>query len=98
MFIFEKQFVPTRKDIENNEVKKLAERLTCQLVDHTGLKHSQLKRSRQPSLELPFRNYAIYYEEDEIMTFSLMRSFRISLENELCGDLNRISKILIEQK
>ncbi len=95
--------------IETKKIKKVnlqdfeipnvdTERLSSQLANHIGLKRPRLKQSGRPDLSLPFKNYAIYYENDEITIHSMLKSFKICLEKELCGDLGRISKILIEQR
>lgn len=50
-----------------------------------------------PDLEIPLRNYARYYEDDEIITYSLIRKIRNQLETEFYGKIDKISKVNINQ-
>jgi len=42
-------------------------------------------------------NYAIYYDDDEIVKYSLIRGIKNKLDNELCGNIDIISNIKISQ-
>jgi predicted transglutaminase-like protease len=47
--------------------------------------------------ETPLKNYAIYYEDDDITKHSLMKAIKNKLESGLCGNMDKISKIEISQ-
>lgn len=43
------------------------------------------------------KNYAVCFEENEIVKHSLIRAIKNKLENEFCSSINKISKIKINQ-
>ena len=47
--------------------------------------------------EILLPNYAIYYDDDEIVKYSLTRGIKNKLANELCGNIDKISNIKISQ-
>jgi len=71
------------------------ERLTNAVVAEMGAK--QVSERSRPDLEIPLKNFAIYYEPDEIVEFSLIRAIKNKIESEFCGNLDKISKIEILQ-
>jgi predicted transglutaminase-like protease len=83
--IMDKDFIP--------EVN--LERLTNAVVAEMGAK--QVSERSRPDLEIPLKNFAIYYEPDEIVEFSLIRAIKNKIESEFCGNLDKISKIEILQ-
>jgi predicted transglutaminase-like protease len=83
--IMDKDFIP--------EVN--LERLTNAVVAEMGVK--QVSERSRPDLEIPLKNFAIYYEPDEIVEFSLIRAIKNKIESEFCGNLDKISKIEILQ-
>ncbi len=62
------------------------------------LEIKQISRKRRPSLKIPLEDYAMLYDKDKITEFSLIRAIKNKLENELCGNLSKISNIEITQK
>ena len=44
-------------------------------------------------IEIPLKNYAVFYENDGVVEYSIARSIRKILENELCTNFNRITDI-----
>lgn len=71
------------------------EKLTEELAKILGIKQNSHKD--EPDFEIPLPNYAIYYEDDEITKYSLIRVVKNRLKNELCGNMDKISKINISQ-
>ena len=47
--------------------------------------------------DFTLENYAVYYENDDIVKYSLTRAIKNKLENEFCGNIDKISKIEINQ-
>ncbi len=45
----------------------------------------------------PLSYYAIYYDNDEIIKYSIIRAIKNRLENEFCGNMDNISKVNINQ-
>ncbi|MEM2950107.1 MAG: transglutaminase-like domain-containing protein, partial [Nitrososphaeria archaeon] len=48
-------------------------------------------------LKINLKNFALYYDKDEIVEFSLLRAIKNKLEKELCGNLQKIKGINITQ-
>ena len=61
------------------------------------LKIRQDSQKDNPYAEIPLKNFAIYYEDDEITKYSLIRAIKNKLESELCGNIDKVSKIEITQ-
>lgn len=61
------------------------------------LKINQVSQKEKPDFEIPLKNYAAYYEDDEIVIYSLARAIKNKLENELCSNINKVSKVEISQ-
>jgi len=59
------------------------------------LKIRQISRKEMPDVEISLKNYAIYYEDDEIVVYSLIRAIKNRLESEFCSNIARVSKIEI---
>jgi predicted transglutaminase-like protease len=83
--IIDKDFIP--------EVN--LERLTNAIVAEIGVK--QVSERSRPDLEISLKNFAICYEPDEIVEFSLIRAIKNKIESEFCGNLDKVSKIEILQ-
>lgn len=60
---------------------------------------SQISQKEGSDFEPPLKlkNYAVYYEDDDIVKHSLIRAIKNKLENEFCSNINKISKIKISQ-
>jgi predicted transglutaminase-like protease len=58
---------------------------------------SQISQKEKSDFELRLKNYAVYYEADDIVEHSLIRAIKNKLENEFCSKINKISKIKINQ-
>lgn len=50
-----------------------------------------------PDFDFTLKNYAVYYEDDDIVKYSLTIAIKNKLENEFCGNIDKISKIEINQ-
>lgn len=61
------------------------------------LKVRQISQKEKPDFETSLKNCAIYYEDDDITKYSLMKAIKNKLENEFCGNVDKISKIDINQ-
>ena len=62
------------------------------------LKISQTSKKDKPDFEITFPEFATYYEDDEIVIYSMARAIKRKLGNELCSNISRVSKIEIVQK
>lgn len=71
------------------------EKLTEEIAKMLGINQSSHKDG--PDFEIPLSNYAVYYEDDEITKYSLIRAIKNRLESELCDCMDKISKIKISQ-
>ena len=70
---------------------KLAEEISKMLE----IKGSSNKDKTVLNIEL--FDYAEYYDNDEIIEYSFMRAIKNRLESEFCGNLDKISKVNINQ-
>ena len=71
------------------------EKLTEEIAKMLGITQSSNKD--ELDFEISLSNYAIYYEDDEIIKYSLIRAVENRLKNELCGNMNKILKVNISQ-
>ena len=62
------------------------------------LKIKQISQKERLDFETSLKNYVIYYEEDDITKHSLMRAIKNKLESELCSNMDKISRIEINQE
>lgn len=69
--------------------------LTNKIAKNLGI--AQSSRKNKPDVIPPLKYIAVRYEKDEIGEFSLIRAIKNRLENEFCGNINKISKIEIIQ-
>ncbi len=80
--------------ITRNPPKINTEKLTEEIANILGIKQSS---QRNEPFEIPLYDYAIYYDDDEITKYSLIRAIKNKLESELCGNIDKVSKIEISQ-
>jgi len=71
------------------------DKLTAEVAEM--LKIKQISQKEKPDYETLLKNYAIYYEDDDITKRSLMKAIKNKLESELCSNMDKISKIEINQ-
>lgn len=71
------------------------EKLTEEIAKILGIKQSSQKN--EPDFEIPLPNYAIYYDDDDITKYSLIKAIKNKLESELCSNSDKVSKIGIIQ-
>lgn len=71
------------------------EKLTKEIVKM--LKINQISQKEKPDFETPLKNYATYYEDDEIVIHSLARAIKSKLESWLCSNIGKVSKVEISQ-
>lgn len=58
---------------------------------------SQLSNKSEPDTEINLKYFAIRYDRDEIVEFSLTRAIKNKLDSELCGNMRKITKIELSQ-
>lgn len=58
---------------------------------------TQISQKEKSDFEITLKDYAVYYEDDDIVKHSLIRAINNKLENEFCSNINKISKIKISQ-
>lgn len=78
--------------INTEKLTKLTEE-TARILGIKQISHIDL-----PCLKIPLPYYARYYDDDEIIKYSLIRKIKNQLENEVCGKMDKISKINISQE
>ncbi len=61
------------------------------------LKISQKSQKEEPDFEITMPNFANYFEDDEIVIYSMARAIKLKLEDEFCSNLKNIEKIEIKQ-
>jgi len=61
------------------------------------LKINQMSQEREPDFKITIPNFANYFEDDEIVMYSMARAIKLKLENELCSNFENIEKIEIKQ-
>lgn len=71
------------------------EKLTEEIATILGIKQSS--QENEPDFDIPLPNYAIYYDDDGIIKYSLIKAIKNKLESELCSNLDKIYKIEIIQ-
>jgi predicted transglutaminase-like protease len=71
------------------------EKLAEEIAKILGITQSSQKN--EPDFDIPLPNYAIYYDDDDIIKYSLIKAIKNKLESELCSNLDKISKIEIIQ-
>lgn len=57
------------------------------------LKISQKSQKEEPDFKIPLQNLATYFEDDEIVIYSMARTIKNKLESEFCGNTDKISRI-----
>lgn len=55
------------------------------------------QNEKSDDFKLKLKNYVVYYEDDDIVKHSLIRAIKNKLESELCGNIDKVSKIEISQ-
>jgi len=58
---------------------------------------NQISQKEMPDFDFRLKDYAVYYEDNDIVKHSLSRAIKNKLENEFCGNVGKISKIEISQ-
>jgi len=82
---------------QDKSLKVNIEKLTMEAAKILNLKQDSEKE--KADFEFPLKNYAICYDADKIVQFSLVRAIKNKLIDEFCGNLDKISKInIIEEK
>lgn len=88
--------------VHPKEVSEInTEKLTEEIANTLGIAQRSHKDKSKANFETtlkPLKKYAIYYEDNEITKYSLIRAIKNKLESEFCGNINLISKIKISQK
>jgi len=63
-----------------------------------GIKKLDSKTKGYLQITLPFKNYGDYYEEDDIIEFSISESMKNKIEDELAGNVSKIRNLVITTK
>ena len=71
------------------------EKLTKEITNILGIKQGFNKA--KPDFEIPLENLAIYYADNDITRYSLIRIIKNKLESELCSNMSKISEIRVCQ-
>jgi len=74
--------------------KECIEELTERIAKILGIPQNSQKYE---PFEIRLYDYAIYYDDDEITKYSLIREIKNRLESELCSNIDKVSKIEISQ-
>ena len=82
------------KRITRNSPKIDTEKLTEEITNILGIKQSP---QRNEPFEIRLYDYAIYYDDNEITKYSLIRAIKNKLESELCSNIDKVSRIEISQ-
>lgn len=93
-------------NVEKTGCQKLSKVISTPQVDVEYLlnrvvydmKISQNLDKKAYDLEINLKNFAVCYDRDEIVEFSLLKAIRNKLESELCGNLTKVKGIKINQK
>jgi len=84
------------KRLDKKDAPKIdVDNLTDRVAQNMGM--DQFSEKNKSILEIPLKNFAICYEKDEIVEYSLLRAIENKLEYELCGNRENITKIEITQ-
>ena len=78
-------------DIPQVDVDIITKKVACNL----GI--SQISNKSEPDAEINLKYFAIRYDRDEIVEFSLLKAIKNKLDSELCGNLGKIKKIKLSQ-
>ena len=71
------------------------EKLTEEIAKILGI--SQSSQKNESDFDIPLSNYASYYDDDDIIKYSLIKAIKNKLERELCNNLDKVPKIEIIQ-
>lgn len=86
------------KKIDRNlkkEIPKIDDEKLKDIANILAKKQNLHEDKTKFKISLP--NYAIYYDDDEIVKYSLTRGIKNKLDNELCDNIDKISNIEIIQ-
>jgi hypothetical protein len=88
-----KQYIETPSEHTRINTERIAGELKKKLM----IKDMGQRHESKNSIEftIPFPNYADFYEEDEIIEFSIVESMKNKIEDELAGNLNEILSLAV---
>jgi len=90
---FDKHDPITREQKEAPKINNTE--LTEEITNLLGINQSLHKD--KTGIRIPLKNFVILYEDDAITKYSLIRAIKNKLESELCSNMDKISKIEINQ-
>ena len=90
---FDKHDPITREQKEAPKINNTE--LTEEITNLLGINQSLHKD--KTGIRIPLKNFVIPYEDDAITKYSLIRAIKNKLESELCSNMDKISKIEINQ-
>ena len=82
-------------DFSVKDGNSISAELTDKVSKLLGIDQSSQKTI--PDFDFTLKKYALYCENDDIVKYSLTRAIKNKLENEFCGNIDKISKIKINQ-
>ena len=90
-----------RKKLESATIPDVDTKyLTSELQRILKVRSSENKNenNKTETIKKPVRLFALKYEDDEIVKYSLVRALRNKVETDFCGCLDKISKVEVMQK
>jgi len=89
-------------DIEKINMPLSRSRASCcfENIEKSVLKALNIRPRLENSthkMEIPLKNYALYYENDEIVKYSIIRSIKNAIEREFCGAIDKVTDIKIRR-
>jgi len=85
-----------KKLAKEREIEQVDVNMLTKKVAH-NLGISQISNKSKPDVEIILKYFAIRYDRDEIVEFSLLRAIKNKLYSELCGNVKKITKIELFQ-
>ncbi|KPU62399.1 hypothetical protein EP1X_09010 [Thermococcus sp. EP1] len=77
-----------------NDYEEYLQKLECEINKMFGL-NKPLKKGKPVKIKL--KNFVQYWENDEIVQYSILRLLKNKIEAELCGNISRLAKIELVQ-
>ncbi len=84
------------KKLEGGKVPKIDTKYIVKKLEN-DLRIGQISENNVLTAIIPLKNFALCYDRDEIVEYSLIKAIKNKLENEFCGNLDKITGIEIKQ-
>jgi len=69
--------------------------LTNKIASKLGI--SQMSEKLEPNAKITLKDFALLYDESEIVEFSLLKAIKNKLDSELCDNIKKVTKIEVFQ-